>query len=796
MPNGASSSLANTIAGSLAVIDARLDELVKDPQLIALYGEGDKAALATQAERLAGDIPPALKVRLFLPGDYDLEPQARPPLGFASLDLLRQAETGGADPVTELHAPGGEDAHVVIVRRVVDDSGRLVGLVHVSLPATPYIRLEDRPPPGGYIELIQEIGQKPMVLAQAGNPKLRQGNPARTRVQGTRWAILYWGAAAQGEAGKAADFSLATAALILLLLVMVAAASGYVFYRRRLAAREAGAALEVVYGGAIKAIMEGRHPGLERLIPGLPRLGQSQPVTPLSQGLNGEDITRIAKPVPAPPAETTSQAPVVNGTPAVEGTAPSPGDAQWTDASTSQEEDLHPVIFRAYDIRGVVGKTLTAAGVAAIGQAIATEAVARGQATLVVGRDGRNSSPELAETLIQGLCAAGCDIIDIGQVPTPVLYFATHHLDTRSGVMVTGSHNGPEYNGLKIVLAGETLAGDAIQALQHRITSGDLGTGRGSVRSLDVTADYQRRATEDIPVALGGAFKLVVDAGNGVAGAFAPQMYRALGHDVVELYCEVDGNFPNHHPDPSQPQNLRDLIEKVLEEQADLGLAFDGDGDRLGVVDSQGTIIWPDRLMMLFARDVLSRHEGAPVIFDVKCSRHLGKVIERCGGTPVMWKTGHSLLKARMAELQAPLAGEMSGHIFFAERWYGFDDALYAGARLLEILAQDRTAPAEVFAALPGGVATPELRIPLAEADHAGFMRELRAKTAFAGAEITDIDGVRADFADGWGLIRPSNTSPCLVARFEADDQAALEKIQSEFRGLIQSIAPDLTLPF
>ncbi len=453
-------------------------------------------------------------------------------------------------------------------------------------------------------------------------------------------------------------------------------------------------------------------------------------------------------------------------------------------------------IFRAYDIRGIVGKTLTVAGVEDIGRAIGSEAEARGQKGIVVGRDGRTSSPELSEALIRGLRAAGRNVTDIGMVPTPVLYFATHQLETHSGVMVTGSHNGPAYNGLKIMLADETLASDAIQALYKRIQSNDMVSGQGDLQSVEVTADYIRRIADDIPVALGGAFKIVIDCGNGVAGGLAPQLFRTLGHDVIELYCEVDGKFPNHHPDPSQPENLEALIAKVKGEQADLGLAFDGDGDRLGVVDGEGNIIWPDRQMMLLAKDVLLRNQGKTIIFDVKCSHHLKEVIDANGGIPLMWKTGHSLIKAKMKEVDAPLAGEMSGHIFFKERWYGFDDAMYAGARLVEILTQSKERPAAVFAELPGEVVTPELRITLPEKQHAKFMEMLLGKMSFEGAEITDIDGVRVDFSDGWGLIRPSNTSPCLVARFEAKDDAALQRIQSEFRTLIQSIAPDLKLPF
>ena len=473
-----------------------------------------------------------------------------------------------------------------------------------------------------------------------------------------------------------------------------------------------------------------------------------------------------------------------------------PDVAQTSAPAVAKQGKLSPLIFRAYDIRGIVGTTLTVAGVQDIGRAIGSEAEARGQKSIVVGRDGRTSSLELTEALTKGLRASGRHVIDIGMIPTPVLYFATHHLETGSGVMVTGSHNGPAYNGLKIMLADETLAGDAIQALYMRIQNDDMVSGKGGFRSEKVTADYISRISEDIPVTLGGAFKIVIDCGNGVAGALAPELFRTLGHEVVELYCEVDGKFPNHHPDPSQPENLEDLIAKVKEEQADLGLAFDGDGDRLGVVDGEGNIIWPDRQMMVLAKDVISRNQGAAIIFDVKCSRHLKTVIEENGGKPLMWKTGHSLIKAKMKEVDAPLAGEMSGHIFFKERWYGFDDAMYAGARLLEILTGCNKKPVEVFSELPGEIVTPELRITLAEKEHAKFMETFREKLSFENAEIIDIDGIRVDFSDGWGLIRPSNTTPCLIARFEAENETALNRIQSEFHELILSVDPDLKLPF
>ena len=455
-------------------------------------------------------------------------------------------------------------------------------------------------------------------------------------------------------------------------------------------------------------------------------------------------------------------------------------------------------IFRAYDIRGVVGETLTAGIARYIGLGIGAEAGARGEHAIIVGRDGRHSSPELAGALVAGLRESGRDVVDIGVVPTPLLYFATHWLPANSGVMVTGSHNGPEYNGMKLIMAGKTLFGDALQTLYRRIVAGEFSAGQGNLSSADVRADYIERICDDVVPATGGtALKVIVDCGNGVAGIVVPRLLRALGHQVVEMYCEVDGAFPNHHPDPSQPENLDALVAQVREQQADIGLAFDGDGDRLGVVDSGGHIIWPDRQLMVLARDVLSRNKGASIIYDVKCSRHLETVIRDSGGVPLMWKTGHSLIKSKMEEMQAPLAGELSGHIFFKERWYGFDDAIYAGARLLEIVVRRGMGSQDLFAEMPEGVSTPELRVRLPEDSHRAYMKKLKANAVFPGAQVIDTDGVRVEFQDGWGLVRASNTSPVLTLRFEADNQGALERVQERFRRLLQATADTpLQLPF
>ena len=457
-----------------------------------------------------------------------------------------------------------------------------------------------------------------------------------------------------------------------------------------------------------------------------------------------------------------------------------------------------PSIFRAYDIRGVVGRTLTADIAHRIGLGIGTEARDRGEQTLIIGRDGRHSSPELAGALVAGLRESGRDVVDIGLVPTPLLYFATHWLQANSGVMVTGSHNGPEYNGVKLIIGGQTLFGDALQTIYRRIVAGDFTRGKGGLSSAGVRADYIGRVTGDIsPVANGAGLKVVIDCGNGVAGDVAPQLFRALGHHVEEMYCDVDGAFPNHHPDPSQPENMEALVTRVKQQRADIGLAFDGDGDRLGVVDSAGHIIWPDRQLMVLAKDVLSRNRGASIIYDVKCSRHLKTVVESNGGVALMWKTGHSLIKSKMEEMQAPLAGELSGHIFFKERWYGFDDAIYAGARLLEIMTRSGMSSQDLFAEMPEGVSTPELRVKLPEDSHQTYMQKLKDNVNFPDAQVINTDGVRVEFQDGWGLVRASNTSPVLTLRFEADNQTALERVQERFRHLLQATADTaLRLPF
>jgi phosphomannomutase/phosphoglucomutase len=458
---------------------------------------------------------------------------------------------------------------------------------------------------------------------------------------------------------------------------------------------------------------------------------------------------------------------------------------------------LSPSIFKAYDIRGIIGKTLDAKVAYQIGQAFGSAALAKGEQTVVIGRDGRLSGPELTAALAQGLQSTGANVIDLGIVATPMVYFGTHTLGAASGIMVTGSHNPPDYNGFKMVLAGEAIYGDAILALYQRILDNDVVTGSGSngnYRTHDIKAAYLARIVDDVKLAR--PLKIAIDCGNGVAGAFAGEMYRAMGCEVTELFCEVDGTFPNHHPDPAHPENLQDLIRCLQNGDAEIGLAFDGDGDRLGVVTKDGQIIYPDRQLMLFAEDVLTRNPGAQILYDVKCTRHISAWVKARGGVPLMWKTGHSLVKAKLRETGSPLGGEMSGHIFFKDRWYGFDDGMYAGARLMEILSKvsDMTA---TLNNLPQSASTPELQLQLSEGENFAIIAQMQANADFPGAdEIITIDGLRVEYPDGFGLARSSNTTPVIVMRFEAETPAALARIQAAIKQAVLAVKPDAAFPY
>lgn len=745
--------IAKDVNAALEEMGATVDQQLDLPALAKLLADDEQDTLRAQEEALTAAIDGALGVRILeRQDDRKVDADATPPVTYAALQMMRAAAVDGEAPNPEVLLFGEPEQHIALLRALsLADADGVIGFVlvgmDVELIASTVAKAQNS---STYIEVGQGGGKNAKVLGTKGRAALRQGVPTLTvPIQGSQMRVRLWADEGEAVADESVD---SIVPMIGAVAALALAAFGAVFFVKK---RKAQTDDVVVRDEASEAA------AVDKL------------VKKLSGETGGVDDVDEA--------EVEAAVNLANEAAAIE---------------VVDEDELHDEIFRAYDVRGVVGKTLTVNVVKRLGLAIGSEAYERGQQTLCVARDGRASSPELTAALIEGLRESGRDVIDVGEVPTPVLYFSTYYLDTGSGVMVTGSHNAPEYNGLKIMLAGDTLFGDDIQRLRQRIIDEEFVTGAGNAQAMDIAADYIRRVSEDVPVALGNAFKVVIDCGNGVAGNLAPKLIRALGHDVVELFCEVDGNFPNHHPDPSQPENLQDLIAAVRANDADLGFAFDGDGDRLGVVDSEGKILWPDSQMMLFARDVLSRNAGAEIVYDVKCSSRLGKVISKLGGKPLMYKTGHSFMKNKLKETGAPLAGEMSGHIFFKERWYGFDDALYAAARMLEILMGFKQRPAEVFSKLPAGVSTHELVVKMNEGENVAFMQSFGESDEFAGATVSTIDGIRVDWPDRWGLVRASNTNPSLVLRFEGDTEQALEEVKGTFRKLLLDKKPDLPLPF
>jgi phosphomannomutase/phosphoglucomutase len=655
--------------------------------------------------------------------------------GYGKLALLERASQEGKPSIGVIKDGGGPRLGIAVP---IVEGAQMLGVVYLREPLSALNKLaEGAAPKGGYVALRQGSYN----VFEAGDKEALRNHPEASpeAIAGTQMRVVAMAPDAdsgQFGAGGLGEFGIAAFLLLL--------AGGLLFWSKR-------AAKVAVAKPVVEAPIE------------------AAPAEPTLAELHAAG--KAAAPAAPKPPSTAQQA-------AMAGIA------------------LDRSIFRAYDIRGLVGVTLDANIARLIGQAIGSVMHEKNQKQVVVGRDGRLSSGSMAAGLIEGLRKSGREVIDIGEVPTPIAYFGSFHLRTGCCVEVTGSHNPPDYNGFKIVIDGETLSGEAITNLYARIAENRLqrAEGLGLLSTRDIKADYIQRIADDIQIER--KLKVVVDCGSGVAGAIAPELLAAIGAEVEPLYCDVDGMFPHHHPDPSDPANLVDLISMVQRTGADLGLAFDGDGDRLGVVTKSGEIIYPDRLLMLFAADVLERNPGACVIYDVKCTGNLASHILRHGGSPLMWKTGHSLIKSKMKETEAELAGEMSGHFFFRERWYGFDDGLYAAARLLEILAANPDEPEDVFAQLPKGVSTPELKIAVAEGEQYRFVEDFVAKAKFEGARISTSDGLRADWPDGWGLVRASNTTPVLVMRFDAKDQAALSRVQQAFREQMLAVNPALSLPF
>lgn len=790
------SNQAAAVQQALKQLQADSLAAARNPQLLQALQSGDSLQVS-EAERSLGYWDGVIDAHLNRRGEAVQNTSRAAPMNFAGLDMLRRAESG-QQPAVEAYRVGQRWLAYSAVALRVGENQPAQGTLLLAFDLQRLLAtLPALPTEYGQVQLIQQFANTPaQVLLQRGQPG--EGSAQTFSTGNPYWKISFIpGPALMQSSVPAAMLGLA------LLLALGGAVIGLILVqgalqrRVNLDAGQLGQMLKELSAGKNVKAFSLSVPALDTLAQSLARLPRRNSPEGSSTPTKGTAAAPAVQPA-AKPAELVD--PLFQDTDILDidildedqdllGLEQSPA------MSTSQSAPKLPAdIFRAYDIRGVVGDTLTAEYAYWIGRAIGSQSLAQGEPKVIVGRDGRLSGPELLQQLVQGLLDCGCEVTDIGMVPTPVVYFAANVLEGRSAVMLTGSHNPPDYNGFKIIIAGDTLANEQILALKTRLDNNDLATGVGSVQQVDVLPRYFKTIRDDI--ALAKPLRVVVDCGNGAAGVIAPQLIEALGCSVIPLFCDVDGTFPNHHPDPGKPENLVDLIARVKSENADLGLAFDGDGDRVGVVTNTGNIVYPDRLLMLFAKDVVSRNPGADIIFDVKCTRRLTPLISGYGGRPVMWKTGHSLIKKKMKETGALLAGEMSGHIFFKERWYGFDDGIYSAARLLEILSLEKRNAEQVFSAFPSDISTPEINIKVTEQTKFGMIERLQREGQWGEANITSIDGVRVDYPKGWGLIRASNTTPVLVLRFEADTQEELERIQDVFRAQLLKVAPDLQLPF
>jgi phosphomannomutase/phosphoglucomutase len=795
-------SQAAAMQQALRQLSADTEAAARNPQLLQALQSQNADAVAA-AERDLGYWDGVVDAYINLPGQATQNTTRAAPMNFAALDLLRRVE-GGQTPAPEAYKAGQRWLVYSAAPLRLADGQPLQGTLLLVIDLQRLLSALPPLPDGiGQLRLSQQFGQSPaQVLAKRGQDT--DSAPLAFISGNSNWKLEFL---------PGPDLSMPPVSILPLLLAVALALSGALLGLMLLNNRQQSMlrkdveqlsqlVQELSAGKSVKAFSL-RSPVLNALAQKLARMPRRQSASASVEETNAtgssSNGTKVAAAAAVEPATLVNplfqetdildidildedqdllgleQAPAMSNVPH---TAP----------------NLPASIFRAYDIRGVVGDTLTTETAYWVGRAVGAESLACGEPNVSVGRDGRLSGPELVQSLIQGLVEAGCAVSDIGLVPTPALYYAANVLAGKTGVMLTGSHNPPDYNGFKIVVAGDTLANEQIQALRERIETNNLSSGPGSVEQVEILPRYFKQIRDDI--ALAKPLRVVVDCGNGAAGVIAPQLIEALGCTVIPLFCDVDGNFPNHHPDPGKPENLVDLIAKVKETNADLGLAFDGDGDRVGVVTNTGTIVYPDRLMMLFAKDVVSRNPGADVIFDVKCTRRLGALISGYGGRPVMWKTGHSLIKKKMKQTGALLAGEMSGHIFFKERWFGFDDGIYSAARLLEILSQDKRDAEHVFSAFPSDVSTPEINITVTDENKFTIITALQRDGHWGEGSVTTLDGVRVDYPKGWGLVRASNTTPVLVLRFEADTNEELERIKELFRAQLYTAAPDLNLPF
>ncbi len=746
-----------------------LKSVLRDEQVQALAGRAIEApdSINNLFSYLNGRISQISSAEVFGPNISDLRPSDLGPAGFAKLDMILSAWDGNQSLLqihNTLQPPQMVDAVSI---RSGDD---LLGVLVVSMDPE-FILADFRPgfDELGFIRVSQFNGRQPSSnLKQFGDASLLGEVPERIVVPGSLFRIEFPSNESIGLIG--------TSSLVLMILAGIfCLVASFVLNRSNqkwsLAQKVEAATKE---RAAAERISD------ERLA--------ASPIDDEMALVDGQ------KPVEAVAGRKQVDTEIAEQESPLMNLHYDIAERRRLREAAHSPVELTPEIFRAYDIRGVIDKTLDSGVAKNVGQAIGTLALEAAAGPVVVARDGRLSGPYLMKGMIDGILSTGCDVLDIGGVPTGVLYFAAHEIAAGSGVMITGSHNPPDYNGFKIMIAGDTLYGDQISGLYHRIVAGEVKSGEGQATRKNVVPDYIQRIASDIQIEK--PLRIVIDCGNGIGGVCAADTLRAVGAEVLPLFDEVDGTFPNHHPDPSEPENLKDLIESVRLMDADLGFAFDGDADRLGVVTLAGNIIYPDRVMMLLAMDVLDRVPGATILYDVKCTGHLPKVIKEAGGNPIMYKTGHSLMKAKMKEVGSPFAGEMSGHFFFGERWYGVDDGIYAAARLLEILAGLDTPPEAILNALPTSYSTPELKVQMQEGENHAFIESFKTAAQFDGAQISTIDGLRADFEDGWGLVRASNTTPILVVRFDAETEEALSRIKETFRSQMLELKPDLELPF
>ena len=817
-----------SISAQLDLLSDSLDKMAQDTHTVQALASQNPESIRQTAAQLTPLFPHALIIRLLLPDIIELDVTGSPPMTYADLNMVRETLSTNRNPLPAIQGDGPNNRHLAIARKVVQGE-QTIGVLLASFDdEIIHKTMAQMPVDDGYIRLHQAK----LLLGSSGKaPTEADDSPLQFPIANTNWELSY----GLNTSAVSLDSSLMLG-FILIPLGLLAAAFLLSYRRLSMMLTEDMSTTLRAFKDLIQNKFQGSYStklyemkGFISTMSQYKRVlehdsndaaAASKDAVDESFGLSGFytdvvdlgfDNTSAKKEKPQTP-ERRNDMPEIFRKPVpasvsqkVEPKAARSTSALLTADNTRVEEaiilaektiDPRSTLFRAYDIRGVVGKALTQDIVYDIGRALGTEAKARGCDMIVLARDGRNSSHALSEAIANGIVTTGCNVLDIGTVPTPVLYFVAHHIEDHSGVMITGSHYPAEFNGIKMVLKGETLAEEGIQNLKKCIDSRAFTLGKpGAIeKNSGYGNEYVGMVSDDVH--LGRPMKVVVDCGNGVAGEIAPLLLRTIGCEVIELYCEIDGAFANHPPDPSKSENLEELIMAVEHYQADLGLDFDGDGCGLGVVDSKARIIWPDRQMMLYAQHVLAAWPGSEIIFDVKCSRHLAGQINKYGGRPTLWKSGPALMKAKLQETGAGLAGDMSGHIFFNDRWFGFDDALYTAARLIEILSEDTRTSAEVFAALPDSLKTRESSVTLEEGENLEIIEKLLQTAKFPGAEVTTIDGLRVDFPDGFGLVRASNTTPSLELRFEADSNEALINIQQQFGQLLKTVKPDSILTF